>query len=469
LAVTHQSGLQDIFLKAFKKAHDTSDFVLASYVEKIEAIDPLLFFFTGKSLGFNHRTIWRDANTSAFFSGIGSVYTISINDQEDRFGQVEREWNHLLEKKISIADQMPPGTGPIIFGGFSFDPKKDRSPMWSSFSDALFTLPKFMLTQTANGVWLTTNIVLSPKDDKSVIFECFAEREQLLAANGKVMPQMTNHFEKIEEVNKAEWLRSVEKAATQIRAGELDKVVLARELRVHRRSNFNVEQILDRLNHEQSTSYLFAFTHNESTFLGASPERLVKREGDQLLSTCLAGSIARGRSAMEDDQLGEKLLKDEKNLHEHALVVRMIKDAVANCCTQLSVPNKPILYKVRDIQHLYTPIIGKIKDDVSILKVVERLHPTPALGGYPQGESIEKIREIEPFDRGWYAAPVGWIDEKGNGEFAVAIRSGLISGKAASLFAGCGIVGDSEPLLEYDETNMKFRPMISALGGTFDE
>jgi menaquinone-specific isochorismate synthase len=121
--------------------------------------------------------------------------------------------------------------------------------------------------------------------------------------------------------------------------------------------------------------------------------------------------------------------------------------------------------KIRDIQHLYTPVIGKCHQDTSLLLLVERLHPTPALGGLPKMGAVEKIRQVEDLDRGFYSAPLGWVDYNGDGEFAVSIRSGLIQGKEASLFAGCGVVADSDAESEYLETGLKFRPMLRAIGG----
>src|SRR5690606_13710895 len=126
-------------------------------------------------------------------------------------------------------------------------------------------------------------------------------------------------------------------------------------------------------------------------------------------------------------------------------------------------PKKPILLKTPHVQHLYTPITAKT-GNASLLEIIEAMHPTPALGGYPKEAGIAKIRDIEPMDRGWYAAPIGWIDYNGNGEFAAAIRSALLQEKQASLFAGVGLVADSDPMAEYEETLMKFKPMLSALG-----
>lgn len=143
----------------------------------------------------------------------------------------------------------------------------------------------------------------------------------------------------------------------------------------------------------------------------------------------------------------------------------MIHDSFLSSCSDVKKPAGPQLYKTKSVQHLYTPITGHLKTSASLFDLIEKLHPTPALGGAPQQKAVEIIADIEPMTRGWYAAPIGWMDGRENGEFVVAIRSGLIEGKSARLFAGCGIVEDSDPRSEYEETQIKLKPMISALGG----
>jgi menaquinone-specific isochorismate synthase len=216
---------------------------------------------------------------------------------------------------------------------------------------------------------------------------------------------------------------------------------------------------------QQHESFIFAFESNGDCFIGASPERLVKKQGDEVYSTCLAGSISRGKTEEEDHKLGQLLLTDQKNLIEHGFVVEMIKEALEESCEEIILPDQPQLMKIRDIQHLYTPVIGKCHKDASLLLLVERLHPTPALGGLPKEEAVVKIRQVEDLDRGFYAAPLGWVDYRKNGEFAVSIRSGLIQENEVSLFAGCGVVADSDSESEYLETSLKFKPMLRALGG----
>ena len=193
---------------------------------------------------------------------------------------------------------------------------------------------------------------------------------------------------------------------------------------------------------------------------------LSKKREKKSFPTCLAGSIARGDTLESDEKLGEALLEDEKNRFEHQLVVESIEDALKPFCNELTIPTSPQLMKLKDIQHLYTPVIGQASEHTSLLNLVEKLHPTPALGGVPRDKALHVIRQEEEMDRGLYAGPIGWMDAYGNGEYAVALRAGVLQRDKAYLYAGCGIVADSEPESELKETQMKFRPMLRALGGT---
>ena len=209
---------------------------------------------------------------------------------------------------------------------------------------------------------------------------------------------------------------------------------------------------------------MFAVARGDECFLGASPERLVRLRHSNVRATCLAGSIARGATPEQDRQLGEDLLASDKDRAEHAFVVRAICDELVELCDGRISTGPLSLMKLRNIQHLFTPIVGRVESGRNILDLVERLHPTPAMGGTPREPALEMIRRYEGMDRGWYAAPVGWMDARGEGEFAVAIRSALLRGSAAALFAGCGIVVGSDPEREYAESCLKLRPMLSVLG-----
>jgi menaquinone-specific isochorismate synthase len=454
---------------AINRSKQLNQPILVSEVHKIDPINPLSFYYTGRKLFRGERFFWKDPSDKTIIVGLGKMMQIQSDQSTDRFFHVEREWQQFLENAILSKDFKVHGVGPTIFGGFSFDPLKPRTRLWSKFSHSLFHLPKYMLSIMDGQAYLTTNIVCTKNDDESLADKITDERTEILAHVVKPTFEKWHLPFKIEEINPEPWKHSVEKLVKDLQKGTLKKVVLARELRLIFNQQIKVEQVLNSLLTEQKESFVFAFESNGDCFIGASPERLIKKDGDRLFSTCLAGSIARGTTKSEDQQLGELLLSDQKNLNEHKFVVDMIKSAMDEFCSEITIPKEPQLMKMRYIQHLYTPVSGISKPDSSLLKVVEHLHPTPALGGMPKNEAIEKIREVEELDRGYYAAPIGWLDQNGNGEFAVAIRSGLIQGNEASLFAGCGIVENSDAEDEFLETRIKFRPMLNALGGHINE
>jgi isochorismate synthase len=263
----------------------------------------------------------------------------------------------------------------------------------------------------------------------------------------------------------AEWQAIVAGASAAVRSGDLRKVVLAREIRLRSERAFDTVAALERLVDAYPTCTVFAISQGERTFLGATPERLVRFAGGELRTACLAGSERRGATAEEDRQLGESLLLSAKNREEHAVVVRALRESLARLCDELIMPDAPELLSVSNVHHLYTPVTARPRGGVGLLDAVERLHPTPAVGGDPRPDALAYIRAHEQLDRGWYAAPVGWLGHDGAGEFAVALRSALVAGRQASLFAGCGIMGDSDPAREYAESLLKFRPMLAALGG----
>lgn len=440
--------------------------VLVSRTRLVNSLDPLSFF--ASATGYRGtRNFWSDPDREVTLVGVGAAWKLETHTREDSYLKTGQEWDHLLKGAIRVPAEAPTGTGPLLLGGFSFDPLAGKTPLWEGFFDASFILPQFLLTVTGGECWLTVNVLLQPGEDVEQRGKMLAEQEDELleaAEDFHLFPPARASFDVV-EVEPDRWKKTVATAAREIREGALEKVVLARQLRLQSETSFSPEAGLYRLRERQPHSFLFAVERGEACFLGASPERLVKREGERLYSTCLAGTTRRGEDPEEDRKLGEELLSDPKNEGEHAVVVHMIREAFQQGCSQVRVPDSPTLYRVRDVQHLFTPVEGTPLPETTLLSMVQQLHPTPALGGFPQKEAVARIRETEGMDRGWYSAPVGWLDYRGDGEFACAIRSGLIRGREASLFAGCGIVGDSEPDSEYEETKLKFKPMLSALGG----
>ncbi|HEY0970949.1 MAG TPA: isochorismate synthase, partial [Gemmatimonadales bacterium] len=195
------------------------------------------------------------------------------------------------------------------------------------------------------------------------------------------------------------------------------------------------------------------------------PERLVALERGVVRATALAGSVRRGATPEEDAGLAASLMASAKDRLEHELVVRALREGLAELTDDVRAPEGPETVTMANVQHLHTPLTARPREGVGLLDLVARLHPTPAVGGVPRDEALAWLREHEELDRGWYAAPVGWIGADGDGEFAVALRSALIDGATATLFAGCGVMGDSDPAGELAESELKLRPMMQALEG----
>ncbi|TYR82043.1 isochorismate synthase [Priestia megaterium] len=466
IAITEQL-IHDHIKHAIECAKNESKTKLVSLVKKVRPIDPLIFYANGYDQFCGERFCWRDPNQQYTFVGLGCVYTIHATEGKNRFLDTEKEWERFINEVFYPSESTTPnGTGPLLFGGFSFDSNQEADAYWTDFPNGKFIIPSVLYTEVESHAYLSININVDGSGQLSDYFQKIEESEKLLLnehfdGNSYVTPLLLQK----EELDSDQFKKNVEKATSLIKQGEIEKVVLARQLEAIFSERISTEYVLQRLLREQPTSYTYIFEGPNQHFIGASPERLVQKEEEYVFSTCLAGSIRRGKTRQEDQELGHELLNDEKNLIEHDVVVHMIKEAMEAYCSEIEVPTQPSLYKTKHIQHLYTPVRGKIKHDVTLFSFIERLHPTPALGGYPQQKAMSIIRHLEPFNRGWYAAPIGWIDINGNGEFIVGIRSGVIEENKAMLFAGCGIVADSTSESEYEETNIKFNPMLSALGG----
>ncbi len=468
LVTIHKTNIEKAYDTARMKAKQLHHPVLLSIVEEVDAVDPLSFYYGGSAFN-GERFLWKDRDHTISLVGLGTAHIVSTNGSEERFLTVENEWKRFIKESVIVTGEEWPGTGPLLFGGFSFDPLKDSGEEWKQFSNGTFQLPMFMLTKPVKTNYLTMNFVCHPEEEESIFHERLRMKDELLAkVRVPVIPERPQWLYN-RDVLPQEWKESVQNVVNRLKEGEMDKVVLARKCEVSFDRDVPSDFVVDNLWKQQPDSFVFSFERGDSCFIGATPERLVKKTGEEILSTCLAGSIARGETLESDEALGEELLHDEKNRYEHQLVVDSIQAALAPFCDELAIPSYPQLMKLKDIQHLYTPVIGQASKHASLLNLVEHLHPTPALGGVPRDKAMHVIRQEEEMDRGLYAAPVGWIDAYGNGEYAVALRSGLLQNDKAFLYAGCGIVADSQPESEFKETQMKFRPMLRALGGNVYE
>lgn len=265
-------------------------------------------------------------------------------------------------------------------------------------------------------------------------------------------------------MTRGSWEQMVAGTVDLLDAGTMQKVVLARSQRLALASEVDTGTVLSRLAEHYPQCFVFSFKDSGATWLGASPELLCRVQDGLVEAESLAGSRPRGDSPEDDRRLAKELAASRKERAEHEMVAGAIAEILAEICSEVTVPDRFRVMRMPNIQHLFTPICGRLAAGLDILDVAARLHPTPAVAGCPRGAAIDTIDRLEDMDRGWYAGPIGWVDFDGDGEFAVALRSALVGGREARLYAGGGIVSGSVPPQEYAETETKFKPIREALG-----
>jgi isochorismate synthase len=259
--------------------------------------------------------------------------------------------------------------------------------------------------------------------------------------------------------------QAVARAVERIRAGALEKVVLAREVVVHAPSPHDAAAVFGVLRAGFESCYVFCAGRGDSAFVAASPELLIRREGHRAQTVALAGSTRRSADPAVDAHLGEQLLHSDKDREEQAIVVRRIARALRPHAVWVAAPDEPTIIKVANIQHLATPIRAQLTEPLGAIELAALLHPTPAVGGEPHHVAAPLIPALEGFDRGWYAGAVGWTDANDDGEFCVALRCALLRGAEARLYAGVGVVRDSDPAAELNETEIKLGALLPVLAG----
>lgn len=408
------------------------------------------------------RVFWVEPGSNQAWAGIGCEARLTARGPE-RFDVIRRETAGLLANVIDLNDPPIPGVLPRLFGGFAFS-HQPVNGMWADFSPAEFVLPRIQAVRLGHETWITIHHRLRSGEELKAV------QSRLESEARDWQPQRTPGHTALLEVNDKitfpQWHSMVDRAIRSIHAGEMQKVVLSRARAVRFATPVDPLPALKMLGQRYPQTFRFLFSPRPGqAFFGATPELLARVDRPQVYSLALAGSIASGSSALEQRELAEALLRNAKDRHEHALVVEAIRHALQPLTSDLESADVPHVRRLANIQHLETQFCGTLADPYDIYDVTSVLHPTAAVGGAPRQAALDFVTRTEPGARGWYASPVGWLDAAGNGVFAVAIRSALCGGDQALLYAGAGIVAGSDPTQEWQETDLKFKPMMEALGG----
>ncbi|MXG90169.1 isochorismate synthase [Nocardioides flavescens] len=360
----------------------------------------------------------------------------------DRFAEADAWWRELTERAIVRSDVDEPGSGLVAFGTFAFSD--------DSAEESTLVVPEVILGRRGERAWLTT---VSSRGGLDML-----DRRLELATTPPAPVGVTFADGALDG---EQWMGRVADAVARITAGELEKVVLARDLVATAEEPVDVRWPLRRLAELYPTCWTF---HVDGMF-GATPELLVRRERGLVTSRVLAGTIRRTGDDARDLHLAARLARSSKDLEEHEYAVRSVAEALEPHCSSMNVPEAPFVLHLPNVMHLASDVAGVVHDSrtVSSLDLVAALHPSAAVGGTPTATATRLIAELEGMDRGRYAGPVGWMDADGDGEWGIALRSASVEGRTVRLFAGCGIVADSDPEAELAETQGKFVPVRDAL------
>jgi menaquinone-specific isochorismate synthase len=391
--------------------------------------------------------------------GWGETARITLPAGEDRFTAGEK-WLRALFDGARVDDEVAePGCGLVAFGSFTFDSASDGS---------VLVVPAAIIGRRGGRSWLTTITRAGRPAPSRAGPAPQAPPDPPGGPGGRpaglALPTPGELRWHDGSLSAPEWERAVAAAVTRIRAGQLGKVVLARDLYATASQDIDIRVILHRLAGRYPDCYTFACAN----MVGATPELLIRRQDAEISSLVLGGTAPRGRDADEDAGLAAALLASAKEREEHQYAVVGVRSALASRCDWLEVDASPSLARFANVQHLATWITGHLDHaqadgDHSVLALADALHYTPAVCGTPAEAAMELIRDLEGMDRGRYAGPVGWVDARGNGEWGIALRCAEVEGQRARLFAGCGIVAGSDPAAELAETVAKFAPMRFAL------
>jgi menaquinone-specific isochorismate synthase len=437
--------------------------ILVSISVQVHSLDPLAVLESIFEANHQHFYVERP-NENMALAGAEAIVSFTASG-ENRFKECQHFIDTTLENAVAVGDLNSAFSGPHFFTTFSFLNTCEKD---EPFASATIFVPRWQVGVKDGITVAVANLCVDESCD--VVFQA----ERLFKAHAKFgsfdysSPDFKNerpqHINVSEVISKDVFVDSVKQSLNQINQGLFKKIVLARAKDFVSVQPFHPLRILSGLRQRFNDCYSFSVANGlGQSFIGASPERLVKCDNTKITTEALAGSTKRGASASEDAFFASSLLKDDKELSEHALVAESIRTYLSNLGLHVVMPARPSIHRYANVQHLHTPIEAERILSVSIFDILQSLHPTPAVGGLPREVTVPKIRSLEGFSRGLYTGALGFVNAQGDGEFFVGLRSALIDGQNARLYAGAGIVAGSIAEREYDEIELKFKAMHEAI------
>ncbi|HVY78983.1 MAG TPA: isochorismate synthase [Solirubrobacterales bacterium] len=436
--------------------------VTVSVTSGVEDVDASAAVFASRLAG-DRWFCWEEPERGFALAALGVAHEAASRGPE-RFRDVAAECLG-REAVVDGPSGLPAGAGAVWVGGFAFDPEGGSSSPWSSLAPASLVLPELSICRSGGEAFLTLNAELRPGDDPER--KAASLRARLAGLRTEPLPLLDPHPTAAVAIRSVrppgDFERMISRATERIRAGEMSKVVLAREVLASAAAAHDPAAVFGAVREQFPTCFCFCCGTPEAAFVGASPELLLRRSGASVSTVALAGSTRRSSDPAVDDHLGEQLLRSAKDREEHAIVAERIARSLRPHAVWVETASEPGIVKVANIQHLATPIVAQLAEPHSAVELAGLLHPTPAVGGEPWPAAAAAMRELEHLDRGWYAGPVGWMDATEDGEFCVALRSALLRDREARLYAGVGVVAESDPAAELAETEIKLGALLPLL------
>lgn len=466
LPVADRERLAGLIGEAVEVAAGRGPDTVVSVTVPVTCGDPAATIFASRRVGEPWFCL-EQPDRGVAVAALGSVLKVTAAGP-DRFVRVAADCAHLSGDAVVLGEETAgPSSGPVWTGGFAFDEDGGSTPAWSSFEAAAMTLPEISIQSGPTGTSLTVNLLPgrgSGPDRDSAATRAAARVESLVAGTIGPLdpdPAVTPEVESVQPPGSYE--DAVAAAVKRIRAGEIEKVVLAREVVVRSGRPHDPAALFAALRNGFPSCFNFCVGTGEAAFIGATPELLVRCAGRGVATVGLAGSTRRSSDGAVDRHLARELMNSAKDREEHEVVVRRIVKALSKESIWVEATGEPEVIKVSNIQHLGTPIYAQLAQPKTVIELAGMLHPTPAVGGEPWERAREVMAAIEILDRGWYAGPVGWMDGAGDGEFCVALRSALLRDREARLYAGVGVMADSDPAAELAETEIKLGALLPLL------
>jgi salicylate biosynthesis isochorismate synthase/menaquinone-specific isochorismate synthase len=468
LAAPARRRLESHVAQAARRARRGGRATIAAITVGVDpAVDPCAVAFASRVAGQPWMCFEEPERGRSALAALGAVATLEASGA-GRFDALAARWRELAGAAVADPADGPRGAGLIAAGGFAFADDGCVSAPWAAFAPASLAVPEVALARSVDDgvadVRMTVAALVAPDD---VAAQVVARIERRLAGLRSaplplIHPAPTGRSHVGGPLAPEHYEAAVARAVELIRRGDIEKIVLAREVDVHAPQPHDAAAVFAVLREAFGGCFVYCVGRGEASLIGASPELLIRREGLRASTMALAGSTRRSADPAVDDHLGEQLLRSDKDRDEHAIVARTIERLLRSRAVWVTRSPEPVLVQIANIQHLGTPIRAQLAEPVGAVELAGLLHPTPAVGAEPR-TATSLIPALEGIDRGWYAGPLGWVDANDDGEFCVALRCALLSGEVARCYAGVGIVGDSDPAAELEETEIKLEALLPLL------